>query len=112
MRARYSGRVLIDVKVGVEMGGELGPRTSQPLFVDLYLIPETLPEELCHQADHAIGRQCVTALDAFMDLQLKTRQRRHNEEVPVEVGHSLFDEGNLEVSIWIDPQQVVPNERL
>ena len=47
-----------------------------------------------------------------MRLQLEARQRRHDEEVAVVVGHGLLDQGDLEGGVGLSAEQVVAHHGL
>ncbi len=111
MGARYACRVLVHVEVAVEVGVKLRPRRARAIAIraaDVDLLAVDLAHQVGHQVVEVAGRDRAAALDAFVDLQLQPRERGHDEEVAVEVGHRLLDDGDLEVRIVVRIEQVAP----
>jgi len=88
------------------------PGDAHPIAVHVHLVTVAFGEEVCHQRDHVIGREALAAFHPLMRLQLEARQRGHDEEVAVEVGHRLLDEPDLESGVGLRAQQIIPHERL
>ena len=94
---------------------ELRPRRADAFAVarvDVHLVAVDLEHEVGHKAVQIIGRQRGAALDALVDLELKARERGHDEEVAVEVGHRLFDHRELQRRVGGRGQQVTAGQRL
>ncbi len=106
-----AGRVLVDVVVDKEMP-EGRPRDTDAVVVKGHLAPISIGKEISHQIDHTLRAEPLPALHPLVNLQLKSRQRGHNEEVPVEVGHSLLDHTDLERHIVAGLEQIVANNGL
>ena len=65
-----------------------------------------LVQERGHEIGHGVGGDGLPALHALVQLQLETRQRGHDEEVAMEVGHRFLDQVDLEVGVPVGLQQV------
>ena len=108
-------RVLVDVEVAVKVGVELRPGRADALavaVVHLHLRSVDLEHQLGHQVVQVVGGQGAAALDLLVDLELEARERRHDEEVAVEVRHRLFDHRELKGGVGRRGQQVAAREGL
>ena len=50
-----TGGVLIDVEIGVQMVGELGPSNTQAIPIYFHLLTKTLFKKIGHQSDQFVG---------------------------------------------------------
>ena len=109
------GRVLVHVEVAVQVRVELRPGGTDPVPVsptDIDLGSEDLEHQVRHQFVESVGGECDAPLHALMDLELQPRERRHDEEVAIEVGHRLFDDSDLERGVGLRREQVTARKRL
>ena len=80
------------------MGVKLSPRRADALavtIVDVDLRTVDLHHQIRHQLVQVVGGQGASAFDTLVDLELQSRERRHDEEIPVEVRHRFFDHRDL-----------------
>ena len=105
------GRVLEDVEALHEVR-VLGPGDPDALARALDLAAVALGEQVGDDLDQGARGHRLAALDAVVQLELEPRQRRHHEEVAIEVRHRLVDDGDGQLGLGVLGQQVGPHQRL
>ena len=91
---------------------ERRPRDPDSFSVEVHLPAVGLGEQVCHESDQVSRGQAASGLHPRVGFQLESRERRHDEEVSVEIGHGLFEQGNAEISIGLGLEEVRADERL
>ena len=105
------GRVLEDVEALHQVRvGRPGDAGALSLADDL--APEPLFPEVGHDLDQRARGDRLAALDPVVQLELEPGQRRHDEEVAVEVRHRLVDHGDRQLGLGILGQEMGPHQRL
>src|SRR5947207_2190512 len=88
--ARDACRVLVHVEIAVEVGVKLRPRRARAIAVgaaNVDLLAVDLAHQVGHQSVEVARGDRAASLDTFVDLQLQPGERRHDEEIAIEVGH-------------------------
>ena len=91
---------------------ELRPGDPDALAVDLEVRAVRLGEEIRHSLVEQLRGEPLAALDALVHLALEARERRHDEEVPVEVRHRLVEHRELELAVVDRLEEVRAQQRL
>lgn len=107
-----AGGVLVNVEIRVEVGMEDSPSDTDTVFIEFDFIAIPFFEEVSEHVGEAISIEGATLFDCFVDSEFEAGEGGHEEEVAMEIGHSFFDDGDLELGVVIGFEEVGTDEGL